>query len=142
MSGSCAPRIHCPTETSYAPSVLSFLHVQVKPDYLFISTWNEAISQPQANVRSDGTFIVPPGKSMGLESDATGFNRSFVGASLAQFTAYCKPYTFPQISLPSNSMGLETDTTALNRSFVSSSWGAPITFSTKSVDVAHLRGRG
>lgn len=45
---------------------------QVKPDYLFLSTWNEQIAQPQ-------TQTVAPPLSMGLESDTTAPNRAFVG---------------------------------------------------------------
>ena len=37
---------------------------QVRPDYVFISGWNEGIAQPQTIGPG-----VPPGASMGLESD-------------------------------------------------------------------------
>jgi hypothetical protein len=48
------------------------VHAQVQPDWLFISTWNELISQPQVPV-------VPPYKSMGMESDNTSSYYTFVG---------------------------------------------------------------
>ena len=41
-------------------------HAQVRPDYLFVSSWNEGIAQPQT-IGSG----VPPGISMGLESDSS-----------------------------------------------------------------------
>jgi hypothetical protein len=49
------------------------LGAQVQPDYLFISTWNEHIAQPQT------PSVLPP-LSMGLESDTTSNERAFVGA--------------------------------------------------------------
>lgn len=45
---------------------------QVQPDWLFISTWNELLAQPQVPV-------VPPYKSMGLETDNTSSYFTFVG---------------------------------------------------------------
>ena len=42
-----------------------FVHTQVRPSYLFISSWNEGIAQPQTVQPG-----IPPGGSMGLESDA------------------------------------------------------------------------
>lgn len=47
----------------------------MQPDYLFLSTWNEHIAQPQNQT-------IPPPISMGLESDITAANRAFVGAYL------------------------------------------------------------
>ena len=47
------------------PAATCQRHSQVRPDYLFVSSWNEGIAQPQTVASS-----VPPGFSMGLESDA------------------------------------------------------------------------
>ena len=55
---------------------------QVKPAYLFISTWNELLAQAQSNLIFSSSSA-SPGLSMGLESDDTAFNRSFVGVGTA-----------------------------------------------------------
>jgi len=47
---------------------------QVQPDYTFISTWNEHVSQSRQ--LPTGTAA---GGSMGLESDATSAGKGFVG---------------------------------------------------------------
>ncbi len=54
---------------------------QVQPDWLFISTWNELLAQPQVPV-------VPPYKSMGLETDNTSSYFTFVGER-SRTTAGC-----------------------------------------------------
>ncbi len=48
---------------------------QEKPDYVFMSTWNELIAQPQ-------NLAVQPFVSMGLESDKSAQGIGFVGALL------------------------------------------------------------
>lgn len=65
--------------------ILTDVHspTQVKPAYLFISTWNELLAQAQSNLVLNTLFGSPPGLPMGLESDDTAFNRSFVGAGMA-----------------------------------------------------------
>lgn len=52
------------------------LMLQVQPDYLFVSTWNEHLAQPQVPT-------VPPYKSMGLETDNSSSYFTFVGESPA-----------------------------------------------------------
>jgi hypothetical protein len=64
-------------------SYVLLLTLQVKPAYLFISTWNELLAQAQSNLNAYGSSASAPGLSMGLESDDTAFNRSFVGAGTA-----------------------------------------------------------
>ena len=52
--------------------------LQTQPDYLFLSTWNEHIAQPQ-------TLTVPPYVSMGLESDPNAAKLGFVGETCCRF---------------------------------------------------------
>jgi hypothetical protein len=51
-----------------ASARVCFSYVQRQPDWLFLSSWNEFIAQPQ----------VAPQRSMGLETDASVGNLAFV----------------------------------------------------------------
>ena len=54
----------------------------VKPQWLFLSGWNEQIAQPQPNA---------PTASMGLESDPTATNRAFVDTYGVEFSRDIEP---------------------------------------------------
>jgi hypothetical protein len=53
-----------------------------KPDWIFLSGWNEQIAQPQPNA---------PGASMGLETDPTAVNRAFVDTYGVEFSRDIEP---------------------------------------------------
>ncbi len=72
----CSQRTKCHNDHgSAAPRVADCLPPppQVRPDYIFLSTWNEHIAQKQV-------VAVPPYSSMGLESDPSSAQLGFVGA--------------------------------------------------------------
>ena len=73
--------------------MLLHVHVQVQPDWLFISTWNELLAQPQVPV-------VPPYKSMGLESDNSSSYYTFVG-ELSRVYGQTPPARCCPVSIPS-----------------------------------------
>lgn len=54
----------------------------VKPDWLFLSGWNEQIAQPQSGA---------PGASMGLETDPTAADRAFVDTYGVEFSRDIEP---------------------------------------------------
>jgi hypothetical protein len=54
----------------------------VKPDWLFLSSWNEHIAQPQPNA---------PGPSMGFETDATFAGQAFVDTYGVEFSRDIEP---------------------------------------------------
>lgn len=54
----------------------------VQPDWLFLSSWNEHVAQPQSGA---------PAPSMGLETDATAADRAFVDTYGVEFSRDIEP---------------------------------------------------
>lgn len=78
----------------------------MQPDYLFISTWNEHIAQPQA-------LAVPPYGSMGLESDTSSAQLGFVGKkSVLCFPIFSRIDTEALAVLSHGCMGLQQSDTS------------------------------